>query len=449
MSARSRIHTSVSFSLNICMNKKKKIVRNVLFLCIKGLLFLVLAIYALLNVYGYRFDVTDNTLRRTGVIEIRAFPQNVRVFLDGILKSTSSPYEIQGVDIGEHRLEVTASEFFPWSKEIEVEEQYVARPGTIFLIPLHVESVLTRLFSSFSDKFITDSFIGYYFKDQKRLLIYLKKNNDFVIKEVPFEDSILKVVERDPTHLFILTKRHVYELDVHRLEWKLISLSHPATSLSFDSTTPSFLWYLSDHTVYQKDLMTGAEINLKSGISDFLVASSFFYFCDLDHNMYVSDNTSSFSSSVKTYRLIEEASCPLQQISRMSNHQVVNTGGHLLIDGKDIDEATHLLITTNNTILYYSHDNALYSYDVKRSERSVISRFEEPISGLSPGPSDDHLFVAVGQRLYLCDVLHTYCQLVTELPSVLTSIFYQADYDMLLLEFGSSVNQLSFSFWKK
>jgi len=83
---------------------------------------------------GYKFDLSNGNLEKTGMILVKSRPDGAKVFLDGeLVTATNNP--IQGLKPGKYNLKIVKEGFFEWEKKVEVKEELVTEIDAL-LIPL-------------------------------------------------------------------------------------------------------------------------------------------------------------------------------------------------------------------------------------------------------------------------------------------------------------------------
>ncbi len=93
---------------------------------ILGVLLPLLIITAIVVFYaqGWRLDLTKGAVEKTGIVLIRSVPEGAKVRLnDELITATDSP--IPDLKPGTYRLKVEKEGYFPWEKDVPVEEGFV------------------------------------------------------------------------------------------------------------------------------------------------------------------------------------------------------------------------------------------------------------------------------------------------------------------------------------
>ena len=83
---------------------------------------------------GYKIDLRNGGVEKTGMILVKSRPDGAKVFLDGkFVTATNNP--ISGLKPGKYDLKIVKDGFFEWSKKVEVKEELVTEVDAL-LIPL-------------------------------------------------------------------------------------------------------------------------------------------------------------------------------------------------------------------------------------------------------------------------------------------------------------------------
>jgi MFS superfamily sulfate permease-like transporter len=88
---------------------------------------------------GYRFDFEKRKVTKTGGIFVRASPKEVRVLIDGKIKKKTDPIWgsllIENLLPKKYKIRIEKKGYFPWEKELEVEEERVTQIKNLVLFP--------------------------------------------------------------------------------------------------------------------------------------------------------------------------------------------------------------------------------------------------------------------------------------------------------------------------
>jgi len=428
--------------------KKKSKGRKIVFVTIRSILFILLAVYTLFNVYGYRFDETTQGIKKTGVIEIRAYPSQVKIQLDGEIKSDHSPYEIRDVDLGTHNLVLSQQGFFPLEKIVTVEDLFVVRFGHLFLVPDHIFRFGQIVLHTFDRRFTVGDSVFFLLEKQKVLVQYNTQSGEWHLYDIPFEGIIRTLLARGNDRILVQTDQAVYDVTFPRFQADKIPLTHVPTAVQVDPTNTNVILYLSDSTLYKYVLTAHTEEVLLRHVSSFIRTPTRLYYCSPEQKMF-QQNMFWIGTTENLPVLSSVLSCPLRAVMEVNNHTVVYTGTQIFVDDVSIDNMVQSPpVLLQGTVLSYVVGGSFYRYDVMTGQRDLVNRFLLPIVSWSTGPDQNHVFLASGSELYFCDIKNTYCQKMFKAESNLPWIYYQPDQKYLMAQYGQSIYRFDFSFWK-
>jgi len=102
-------------------------------------LFLIFGPILIFYSLGYRIDFEKKKITKTGGIFIKALPKEVEVSIDGKLKKKTDPLFgsllIENLLPKKYKVKVEKEEYFPWEKELNVEEEKVTEVKNLILFP--------------------------------------------------------------------------------------------------------------------------------------------------------------------------------------------------------------------------------------------------------------------------------------------------------------------------
>jgi hypothetical protein len=102
-------------------------------------LFLIFGPILIFYSLGYRVDFEKKKITKTGGIFIKALPKEVEILIDGKLKKKTDPFFgsalIENLLPKKYKVKVKKEGYFPWEKELEVEEEKVTEAKNLILFP--------------------------------------------------------------------------------------------------------------------------------------------------------------------------------------------------------------------------------------------------------------------------------------------------------------------------
>ncbi|MCH8741460.1 hypothetical protein IH779_01025 [Patescibacteria group bacterium] len=102
------------------------------------ILFLLIAPTIIFYSQGYRFNFDEKKIVRTGGVYLKVQPRGAQIYIDGkLVKKTDFLFGQALIDNllpNKHKIEVKKSGYFPWMKNLAVQEQWVTETKNIFLV---------------------------------------------------------------------------------------------------------------------------------------------------------------------------------------------------------------------------------------------------------------------------------------------------------------------------
>jgi hypothetical protein len=123
-------------------NKKKELVLRTLLYTSMSLLVLALVSFIIFSMLGYRFNLTEGTIERGGLVQFGSTPSGARVSVDGTLISTRTPGKASVLE-GARSFTISMDGYKAWSKTLDIKSGTLTWLNYTLLIPnsLSVEVV--------------------------------------------------------------------------------------------------------------------------------------------------------------------------------------------------------------------------------------------------------------------------------------------------------------------
>lgn len=113
-------------------------IRNLVFLAFISVFFLVAPILILYTA-GYRYNLVERRIERTGVLIVDGEPKGATIAINGVVHRQTLPARIPGLHPGRYEIEVSAPNRTPWKKRLWVEEGRTIFANTVMLWPERLE----------------------------------------------------------------------------------------------------------------------------------------------------------------------------------------------------------------------------------------------------------------------------------------------------------------------
>jgi len=154
--------------------------RKLLFIIII-LFFLIIGPLVVLYSEGYKFDFQNKKFVQTGGIFVKTYPPDCQVYINNKLEKKTNLFTgttlISNLLPKKYYIEVKKDDYFPWSKNLRVEEKKVTDAKNIYLIPKRIS--FTRLKVTPSTNTSTSSIRDFILShDQSKISFYQTYKNN-------------------------------------------------------------------------------------------------------------------------------------------------------------------------------------------------------------------------------------------------------------------------------
>lgn len=141
---KSHVHFMVIFrniQYNECMNDRRTKLLPKIFLgqLSVALLITAMAMSILFYAEGYRFNIKNFKVYRTGILNVVSYPKSSTVRLNGKAKSENTPYSIN-LTPGYYSVDINKDGYLPWTMTAKVEEGLVNNYKNVVLIKEKIET---------------------------------------------------------------------------------------------------------------------------------------------------------------------------------------------------------------------------------------------------------------------------------------------------------------------
>lgn len=146
-------------------------------------LFLILGPILVLYSFGYRFDFEKKKITQTGGIFVKGQPKELKIFINGkFVKKTDFFFGsalIENLLPKKYKIRIEKEGFFPWEKELEVEEKKVTEIKNLILFPKNLN--LYPIFKNISD---------FWFSDDGKKIILKEGEKNWSLKFYSLENKV-------------------------------------------------------------------------------------------------------------------------------------------------------------------------------------------------------------------------------------------------------------------
>ena len=243
--------------------------------------FVAASFVALFYAYGYQYDVRDNGIKKTSIIDVEASYDNVDLSFNGLSVAEKLPFQIKNVDPGLYDVEVKKDGFLPWKRKVKVQQDIVSIVYDVLLYPIDIQKYIKQLLpldSKLQMVFGPDFIIEYNKGDANLKLIQIKP--DFLLNQEDVElyrQGIKNITLVSKDGILVEFDDGIYGfLNVTDRDFKLFALPKGAYNLkvSFDDESLFFMQgqNLFKSTLSDLSLKKPEDINsveLRDNVTDF------------------------------------------------------------------------------------------------------------------------------------------------------------------------------------
>jgi tricorn protease-like protein len=309
------------------MTKK---IRTILF-SICAILFFLIAPTITLYSMGYRIDFEKKKFVQTGGFYFKVLPKNVQISIDGKIKRKTDlifgSIFIKNLLPKEYKVEIEKEGYFPWEKNLKIEEKMVTEGKNIVLIPKKINFEI--LAKNVEDFFFSPDGKKFILKDKEGLKLFdiEKKIENYPIEkegeEIVFSSDSQKILLKNGSKfkIFDLTKFPTISIDLDFLDPEIKEVSfHPK-----DFTK---IFFLKNGQIFQADLEKKEITLFEKDVSNYKISAGFIYYLDNKGFLFKTD----FNQKIK--EKINENPFPIKE---GANYQIEIFGNFIFLkDGEKI-----------------------------------------------------------------------------------------------------------------
>ena len=332
--------------------------RTILFSVCAILLFSIAPTITLYSM-GYRIDFDSKKIVQTGGFYFKILPKNIQILIDGKIKKKTDIFFgsilIKNLLPKEYKVKIEEEGYFPWEKNLKIEEKVVTEAKNIVLIPgkprfeILGNGIENFFFSPDGKKFVLKDKEGLkLFDTEKKIENYLieaksKEGNEKIVFSPDSQKILLKIDSK--FKLLDLTKfpPSLTDLDFLDPEIKEIAF-HPKDSRK--------IFLLKNGEIFEADLEKKKEISFEKDVLTYKISAGFIYYLDNTGFLFKTD----FSQKIK--EKVNERVFPIKE---GANYQIEIFGN----------------------FIFLKNGETLYLFD---PDSNSFEKFFEPVKSLEVSP---------------------------------------------------------------
>jgi uncharacterized protein YneR len=360
------------------MNKKHYKILFIFF----SILFFVAAPSAIFYAQGYRLDLEERKIVKTGGLFIKAFPKQCMIYIDDkFAKNTDFIFGeafIKNLNPKEYKIRVEKSGYFPWKKILKVEEELVAKSENIILFPNPVN------FSPVSNKVE-----NYFFSPDKEKIILEKQGE---------ENNYLELINSEEEKRIIINEEELNGKEIKEVIWNYSSEELLIKTEDEDNIVYSIIENINNNP---------SKINIEFPTST----------TELEFNPYNSEELF-FIASNSLFKLnFNQEKEPEKIIENLEDYAIkereifwINKEG--LIFKSNISSGEKIGIVNNNPLsfegkkeievlnkeIFIKNNNDLYYFDEDKKE---FNQIEDHVNKISLSPDESRILITNKHEIYL------------------------------------------------
>ncbi|HRY82124.1 MAG TPA: hypothetical protein P5232_00245 [Candidatus Moranbacteria bacterium] len=447
-------------------NWKRKI-----FFWILVLLFFITVPVVILNAKGYRFDKNRGVFVHSGTITFKSNPQTVEAKLDEELFESkkinriNSSYNLSGLIPGTYNFQISAENFWPWSKKVEVHSGVASEFWNVLLVRKNYEK--TEIDAPGIQKFFTspkNDLLSYTLNSDNNLVIkifnissaQIEKEFSFAGWQFIIDESRKENIEWSPEESFIsipVEKTSQLEVPKNKIirsknqtpeikteyNYFIADIANDKTfdlrellkldnirSARWDSKEKGFLFFLNNDILYRVDINNVQDISqIATDVSSYDISGSEIFYSKIGNGLLFKNNLDGKADPVQiTSNFPDESVLPVNSMviyddSRMA---IISKNGDLFIYnegehdnyfrkiGSGIQEAhfsndgKKLLFWSNNEIsVYFLRDQTAQPIR-SENEMETVTRYSEPIKNIQWFSDYEHIIFSSGKWIKIIEI---------------------------------------------
>jgi hypothetical protein len=399
------------------MNAKTRAILFYIFI----FLFLIVTLFTFFYATGYRFNLTwplelEKVLIKTGTLEIKTEPKNVKVFLEKSSKNifsnpaklegqTLTPVKIRNLLPGDYKLSLKRDGYWDWEKKINI------KPG-VFLyldnITLFKKTLPLNIHQSVLQKIYPSPDLKYAYLSESQTIINLETET-----QIAQIDEKMENINWSEDSKKLISNNLVFDIKNNTIDNFSKNIEGQINNLQCNNKT-KILNYQQEQSIKQYNIDNdniSLSASVKNDCQDFIVNN--------DKIIYITNNNKYSQIIIDDFNKKERSTINLPLAN---NYQFVNTNNkYLNVLEKNhqtlyiLDpnlKYSHIIAKINNYKqgiwisdyqLLYNNDLEFYMYDIRLDESELITRVSHKINSLLWHSTKQYILYSSNSSLYAID----------------------------------------------
>ena len=416
-------------------------IRSILF-ALFAVLFLVAAPSVVFYSLGWRIDLINRRIIKTGAMYFKVWPKSADIYLNGKLKKKTDFFFgsalVENLIPRKYSVEVKKDGYQTWKKDLEVQENIATEEKNIILVPSH--AVFNILAQGVEKYFLSP--------DEKKIIL-MKRDNDGAPNWIL---EILDIDKNVKSRLIDEKKLSKAETELAGLRFSpnskavLLEITAKATGKTgyhiLDLQSPSSFSTLNFMTSDAKDIQFNPadaekmfwlksgnlnEIDIASGKSSPLALKNIVSFLAINNNVYYLDKSGFLFKNNLSFSQPEKLNTTPLSLNGKENYRIIASGGKVFV-GEDnnlyqlnlqtktfdiiSDSVKDQKISSDLRKMVYFNDNEIWVLFIEENlgqprkeagEKTFITRFSEKIDKVY-WLTDDYLVFNSGNKIKIAEI---------------------------------------------
>ncbi|MFH2105515.1 MAG: PEGA domain-containing protein [Parcubacteria group bacterium] len=407
--------------------------RRIFFVFAIAIFFLVSPL-AILYTSGYRYDFSDKSLKKIGMVIIESTPENVNLYINDQLVADKTPYKQSSVFPDVYNIKITKDDYTTWEKNLAVESKLVTWVSNARIFPLNPSTKVIAQKSAITDFVFTPDYkkIAYIAQEETGSELWLAdidgvEQKKLFPSEPATKQNYISNLELSPDSrkvLFNSDGQHFVVDTEKSAEPKAI----PGTNLeklSWDTHDSDFVYYLQQGKLISTNISISTEPTvIAQNVVDYEVRPrSLFYLkqkpaengltiCNITKNKIEQESqpTEIFQLPGDSYILKVSPNSKLALLADNKSLFLINEGefsklkdGVLNFTWTKKDEG--LVFHTENEVWFYKatedNESAITHPQYNLNETNLLTRYSTKIDLVTWHPDEEHVIFATNNKLYI------------------------------------------------
>lgn len=376
------------------------------------LIFAVAAPLLVLYTSGYRYNLEKGKVEQVGVLFINTLPKNAQIYLNDQLMPATRPLRLPSLRPNYYQVKVTAENYHPWQKTLEVKSRASTLAFDIVLfkdktpVIISEKSLKTFSLSPKNDAVILADNQGLWLKN-------VTTENQKLLWQTDGQDISDPVWSKDAKNLLIKKGGVFFVINTNGAN-SVISLNAIKNNLKRAAwSSNSSVFALSGGELWEIYLEEQQVKKVADRVEDFSLADGNLYLTKKQENKIFLYKHNALNIFNKLTMIAELPAGSYQINETKSNWLPLSDGEKIYL--VDLSGVKQPILTLNgasavwgegekNNYLYYFDKAELWIFDPTIKKSYMLNRYENNIQNILPLPNIPYYALQQGQNIVLSEI---------------------------------------------